>query len=152
MPTTTLKDFSLLLCSIQSITMDYSWQLLWNLNATAILIVKLESDRVLAFNGGEILFSEGFRVLFIGVGGPDLAETSWDSFWHVSGPTRPTPPSFVSIWRRFEVISNPSRNGPIELKLGRNNLYLIWKPLWKFGCIWICGFGDMIGSKWRFLG
>ena len=96
---------------------------------------------------GRSPFSEGFRVLFIGVGGPDLAQTSGDFFWHVSGPTRPTPPSFVSIWHRFEVISNPSRNGPIELKLGRNNLYLVWKLLWKFRCIWISGLGDMIDTR-----
>ena len=114
---------------------------------------RFESGRVSAFNGGssrKIPFSEGFRVLFIGVGGPDLAETSGDLFWHVSGPTRPTPPSFVSIWHRFEVISNPSRNGPIELKLGRNNLYHVWKLMWKSRCIWISGLWDMIDSSCGF--
>lgn len=45
----------------------------------------------------KVPLSVGFGALFIGVGGPDLTQTSGDFFWHVSGPTRPTPPSFVSI-------------------------------------------------------
>ena len=93
---------------------------------------RFESGRVLVFNGRssrKILFSEGFRVLFIGVGVPDLAETSGDLFWHVSGPTRPTPISLDSICDRYESISYPSKNDPIGMKLGRDILYLVCKLL-----------------------
>ena len=108
------------------ITVDTMSEFLYNSKWKEVELNPSESGRPMA---KKIPFSEGFRGLFIGVGGPDLAQTSGDFFWHVSGPTRPVPPSFDSIRDRYEVISYPSRISPIELKLGRNILYLVWKLL-----------------------
>ena len=118
-----------------------------NSSTTVMVRSRIESDRVWTLNSPKDPFSVGFRELFIGVGGWYLTQTSGDSFWHVSGPTRPILESFDSIRDRYEINSCRSRSCPMELKLGGSNLWLVRNLLWKFYSIWISGFWVMVDMK-----